>query len=136
MIDQPQGTEAQPTGPDRKDGDPISYLALQEGTPVRDSDGTQFGSVARVLTVESEDVFDGISVQTDAGLAFVSRDQIDTITTGSVRTTVRPDQVGELPEPEGTPAYRADAAQDDGPGIGAKLNRLVRGERWEPEDQR
>ena len=43
-------------------GQPSSYLALAEGTPVFASDGAQIGAVAHVLAAEDEDIFEGIVI--------------------------------------------------------------------------
>src|SRR6266576_1400216 len=43
-------------------GEPISYLALAEGTPVLSSDGEPIGKVAHVLADADDDIFDGIVV--------------------------------------------------------------------------
>ena len=53
--------------------DPISYLALEAGTPVKSATGTTFGAVEHVLQIPEEDLFDGIVVTTDRGLRFVHR---------------------------------------------------------------
>jgi uncharacterized protein YrrD len=45
----------------------VSYEVLEPGTPVYSSDGEQIGTVAHVLAVESEDVFDGIVVDEHRG---------------------------------------------------------------------
>jgi hypothetical protein len=85
-----------------EDGTPISYMALEVGTPVLNEGGLQFGTVERVLQIPEEDVFDGISVTTDHGLRFVDRDQITQITTRQVRCSLSDEQVTSLPEPHGT----------------------------------
>jgi hypothetical protein len=85
-----------------EDGTPISYMALEVGTPVLNEDGFQFGIVERVLQIPEEDLFDGISVTTDQGLRFVDRDQIAQITTRRVRCSLSEEQVASLPEPHGT----------------------------------
>ena len=66
------------------EGTPISYEALEVGTPVLSSTGNQFGTVEHVLQIPEEDLFDGIAVKTQHGLRFVDRDQIDKITTTAV----------------------------------------------------
>lgn len=115
-------------------GDPIAYTALQPGTPVLDVDGNQVGTVDEVLAVESEDVFDGLAVRTEHGTRFVDRDQVGAITTAHVHTTLTAAQAADLPEPQGTLAFRADAGQDEGSGIGARLGRLVRREHWKRDE--
>ena len=81
---------------------PIAYTALQPGTPVQTSDGYSFATVQAVLVDEMVSVFDGIVVQTAEGTRFVDAPQIDSIHTTYVRTTLSPEQVANLPSPEGS----------------------------------
>lgn len=84
------------------DGEPISYLALREGTVVRSSSGTLIGTVEEVLQIPSEDLFDGIVVSTDQGIRFVDASQITSITTTTVHCSVTDAEVADLPLPLGT----------------------------------
>src|SRR5689334_14601170 len=81
---------------------PIAYTALQPGTPVQTRDGTAFATVLSVLVDEKVAVFDGIVVQTGDGRRFVDADEIDTIYTTHVRTTLSAEQAADLPEPAGS----------------------------------
>ncbi len=85
-----------------EDDYPIAYTALQPGTPVQTSDGDQFASVQAVLVDEKVAVFDGIVVQTAEGRRFVDADQIESISTTHVRTTLSADQAASLPPPDGS----------------------------------
>jgi len=109
---------------------PISYLALQVGTPVQSSTGQTFGTVAHVLQVPELDLFDGIVVKIHKGLRFVERDQITEITARVVTCALTDEEVANLPPPEGTPVYHVDALQDVGPGLSARLGRMFRREHW------
>ena len=79
---------------------PISYLALQKGTPVLAAGGEQLGTVDRVLDEPSMDLFDGITVETAAGLRFVDADAVVEITDRYVRTNAA--SVDDLAEPSGS----------------------------------
>ena len=46
------------------DGESISYMALQPGTPVVSASGAAFGTVEHVLQVPELDLFDGLAVKT------------------------------------------------------------------------
>ena len=81
---------------------PIAYTALQPGTSVQTSDGYHFATVQAVLVDEKVSVFDGIVVQTGDGRRFVDADQIDSIYTTYVRTTLSVEQAANLPLPEGS----------------------------------
>lgn len=85
-----------PDGPDH----PIAYTALQPGTPVQTSDAHRFGTVEAVLVDEKVSVFDGIVVQTADGTRFIDADQIGSIYTSGVRTTLTAEQAANLPLPE------------------------------------
>ena len=87
-----------PDAPDH----PIAYTALQPGTPVQTSDGTQFATVQAVLVDEKVSVFDGIVVHTAEGARFVDADQIGSIHTTYVRTTLTAEQAANLPPPDGS----------------------------------
>jgi hypothetical protein len=79
---------------------PIAYTALQPGTPVQTSDGHQFATVEAVLVDEKVSVFDGIVVETSEGARFVDADQIGSIYTTYVCTTLSAEQAASLPLPE------------------------------------
>ena len=78
----------------------ISYLALKPGTPVVASDGTQVGTVVRVLDNTREHIFDGIDVDAaQHGLRFVDAPEVGRITTGRVELTIDATAVARLPPP-------------------------------------
>jgi len=83
-------------------GHPIAYTALAPGTPVQTSDGQDFATVQAVLVDEKVSVFDGITVQTAEGTRFVDADEIHSIYTTHVRTTLSLDRALSLPPPDGS----------------------------------
>ena len=87
-----------PDAPDH----PIAYTALQPGTPVQTSDGQHFATVRAVLVDEKVSVFDGIVVETADGTRFVDADQIGSIYTTYVCTTLSAEQAADLPLPDGS----------------------------------
>lgn len=116
-----------------ENGDPVSYQGVPHGTPVLSSSGTEFGTLAKVLEIASEDVFDGIIVKTHHGERFVDRDQISDITTTHITCDLSDDAVEQLPPPSGTPVFRANALQDEGNTFGDWLGRTFRHRKWEQE---
>jgi sporulation protein YlmC with PRC-barrel domain len=84
------------------DAHPIAYTALQPGTPVQTNDGHHFASVQAVLVDEKVSVFDGIVVETAEGTRFVDADQIGSIYTTYVRTSLSTEQASNLPLPDGS----------------------------------
>jgi hypothetical protein len=106
-------------------------MALEVGTPVLSSSGTEFGVVEHVLQVPAEDLFDGLVVKTHRhDMRFVGRDQIDDITTTAVRCNVSDADVENLPAPRGTLVLHPDTARDEGPSLTARWGRLFGREKW------
>ena len=120
---------------DQPAGDPIAYMALELGTTVVASDGSHIGKVAHVLSIPEEDLFDGIVVDTDAGVRFVDRDQIAEITTTRVLCELTAEQAAGLPAPDGEETYHVDATKDTGEGLSARFGRLFHRERWIRDDK-
>jgi hypothetical protein len=116
-----------------EDADPVSYQGVPHGVPVLSSSGTEFGTLAKVLDIASEDVFDGIIVKAHHGERFVDRDQIAEITTKYIKCDLDDDAVAALPPPSGNPVYRANPLQDEGKTFGDWLGRTFRHRKWEPE---
>lgn len=100
---------------------PIAYTALQPGTPVQTNDGQQFATVQAVLVDERVSVFDGIVVQTAEGKRFVDADQIGSIYTTHVSTTLSMEQAAELPPPAGSTLVEI----KPGRSIADRLRRMV-----------
>jgi sporulation protein YlmC with PRC-barrel domain len=57
-------------------GDPVSYLALEEGTPVFASDGRELGRVGRVVFDAEADIFEGLIVEGDGEARFADGDDV------------------------------------------------------------
>jgi sporulation protein YlmC with PRC-barrel domain len=102
---------------------PIAYTALQPGTPVQTSDGTEFATVQAVLVDEKVSVFDGIVVQTAGGTRFVDAPQIATIYTTYVRTTLSAEQAADLPSPEGSTLVEVKPARSMADRLGRMFGR-------------
>jgi hypothetical protein len=112
------------------EGRPISYLGLENDTPVLSSSGSEFGKVVHVLQIPELDEFDGIVVGTKHGHRFVDRDQIDEISSSCVRCTLSDEEAAALPAPHGSPVLHLDAAYDEGPSLNARFARLFRRPHW------
>jgi len=115
--------------------DEISYLGLQNGTPVLSSSATEFGTVQHVLVVESLDLFDGIVVKVHRGLRFVDRDQIAKITRTAVHCQLSDAEAAALPRPSNPPVEVVDAFQDTGPSLHARFGRMFGREHWVERDR-
>jgi hypothetical protein len=106
-------------------GSPISYLALEEGTPVFCSEGEKVGQVAHVLADEENDVFDGIVIAHGLGHhAFADADQVAAIHERGVTLTVSAAQAESLPRPSENPAVMGEDPADTVPStLSDKLRR-------------
>jgi hypothetical protein len=71
---------------------PVSFLTLEEGTPVLDRFGRPVGEVDRVLLFEGGG-FDGLIVRTDAGGRFVDAPEVRRISRGAVTLGTTVDEV-------------------------------------------
>ena len=80
------------------DGHAISYHVLRRGTPVRASDGTEIGTVRRVLEAKREHIFDGIVIDTPGGRRFVDAPEIARIFERAVLLTITAEEARALPE--------------------------------------
>ena len=92
-------------------GQPISYQALEKGTPVYSADGEKIGTVGHVLAVEAEDVFDGIVISehvVSAGHRFADADEIAQIGEHGVILKLDGAESRSLPEPSANPAVMRD----------------------------
>ena len=121
MAVRPYGGEM-PEPPD----DPIAYTALQPGTPVQTRDGSQFATVQKVLVDEKVSVFDGIVVLSGTGARFVDADQVDSIHTSHVRTTLSAEQAANLPPPDGSNLVEIKPARSMGDRLGRFFGRRGR----------
>jgi hypothetical protein len=108
------------------DDHPIAYTALQPGTPVETSDGHAFATVQAVLVDERVSVFDGILVQTAEGTRFVDADQIRSIYTSHVGTTLSADQAARLPTPDGSTLVEIKPARSMADRVGRMFGRRNR----------
>jgi hypothetical protein len=90
------------------DGHAISYKVLPRGTPVRASDGTQVGTVRRVLDNARENIFDGVIIDTPSGQRFVDAPEVARIAERAVTLTIGAAEAARLPEPGSRLAQRLD----------------------------
>lgn len=110
--------------------EPIAYTALEKGAPVTTSGGERLGTVEHVLQDASLDLFDGLAVRTHHGLRFVDANQVTSITTDGVATSIGESEVEGLPAPEGDAVLEADPEQFQGEGLTAWWGRTFRRSHW------
>jgi hypothetical protein len=118
------------------DGDArrISYQALGRGVPVRASGGEEIGTVEHVLQVPELDVFDGIVLQTSAGLRFADADQVADITDRYVVLNLPTEQVERLGRPQAPAVYRADSSEHAGGSLHDWFGRMFGRGHWKRDD--
>jgi hypothetical protein len=114
--------------------EPVSYEGVPLGVPMLSSSGQQFGTLEKVLEIPSEDLFDGVIVQTKHGRRFVDRDQIVDITTEFIRCDLDDDATDHLPEPSGTAAFDADASYGEGKSFREWVHRKFGHGGWKAEN--
>ena len=122
-------------------GDPVSWLMIEPGWKVVDSQGQEVGSVDEVAGDSSDDIFNGLSISTSllGKPRYVPSEQVGTITEGRVHLKLSKDQIERLGEfeepptsaeilPEGAGAVRRAEAAVDAPihSHGERLNLLTR----------
>jgi uncharacterized protein YrrD len=82
-------------------GQPIAWMALDTGTPIVTSDGTELGRVHEVVADRQKDIFSGLPFRDGvlSGERFVPAATIDSITTEEVRLTVSSAEAEQKIEP-------------------------------------
>jgi hypothetical protein len=107
-------------------GAPVSYLVLQEGTPVYGPDGQQVGTVEHVLAAPEEDIFDGLVVDARAGPGgwrFADATQIDELYEHGVALNVG---LEALHEPAENPAAMKTGPEETEDSLGEELERRLK----------
>ena len=102
-------------------GDPISYQALQPGTPIVSSDDRELGTVERVIDNPKEHIFDGIVMRAGERHLWVDAPEVARITERRVSLTIDAAAAGALTDyAPGAPEYRANVG-------GGRLSRFFGG---------
>ena len=79
----------------------IGYAVVPKGTPVEAADGSEVGTVHKVLDNVREHIFDGIVIATKDGKRYVDAPEVDRITNRRVILTISPGEVDDLPHHKG-----------------------------------
>jgi sporulation protein YlmC with PRC-barrel domain len=83
------------------DGAAIHYMAVERGTPVYASDGTEVGKVDQVVDNFREHILDGIVLLTQTGeKRFVDAPEVGRTAERGVTLAITAEQVAQLPPPE------------------------------------
>ena len=102
-------------------GDPISYQALQRGTPIFSSDEQELGAVERAIDNPKEHIFDGIVMTTGDRQLWVDAPEVARITERRVTLTIDAAEAAALTDyAPGAPEYRANVG-------GGRLSRFFGG---------
>jgi hypothetical protein len=112
----------------------ISYQALRKGVPVKAAGGEELGTVEHVLQVSELDVFDGIVLQTAAGLRFADADQVADITDRYVLLHLPAEEADQLGRPQAPAAYHADPSEHAGGSLHDWFGRTFGRGHWKRDD--
>jgi sporulation protein YlmC with PRC-barrel domain len=91
------------------EGHAIHYNAVERGTPVYASDGTQVGTVDQVVDNYREHILDGVVIRgTDGKNRFVDGPEVARTFERAVQLTISAEEASALPPPErGAGTFRA-----------------------------
>jgi hypothetical protein len=103
--------------------DPVSWLVIEAGWKVLAADGSEVGQVDEVVGDSNADIFDGLAIATSrfGKPRYVPSEQVDEITTGTVRLSLSAAQVEQLGEYL-EPATSAQIEPNSKGGIGESLS--------------
>ena len=83
------------------DGPAIHYTAVERGTPVYASDGTEVGRVDQVVDNYREHILDGIVIETnDGAIRFVDGPEVSRTAERGVTLAISAEEVAALPPPD------------------------------------
>ena len=90
------------------DGYPVHYAAVERGTPVYASDGTQIGKIDEIVDNYRERILDGFVIEMANGeLRFVDAPEVARTAERAVRLTIDAAEAEKLPTPEkGAPEFK------------------------------
>jgi hypothetical protein len=90
-------------------GAPVSFTALQQGTPVLSLEGRQVGTVHVVVADRDAGIFDALVIQKQDGLRVAIPDDVKGIYEEGVVLRLGAKACSNLPKPHEAPAAVADA---------------------------
>lgn len=105
----------------------IAFEALEKGVSVVASDGSDVGTVKKVMIVHEKHLFDGIVVSTPQGDRFVDAPEVDEIFERLVTLKIDGDEASRLPKPEANPGAIKVSAGDFGGGRARRFIDRLRG---------
>jgi hypothetical protein len=112
----------------------ISYQALGKGVPVRAAGGEELGTVEHVLELPELDVFDGIVIDTAAGLRFADANQVADITDRYVTLSLPIGEAGRLGRPQAPAVFHADPSEHAGGSLHDWFGRTFGRAHWKRDD--
>ena len=117
-------------GANEATGEPISYMALEEGTEVVSADGQPLGKVTHGLADVDDDIFDGIVIDASwlpGGHVFADATQVGEIRTDQVTLKLDGAASKSLPQPSENPAAMEVGPDDMGKeGLGEEMRDKLR----------
>ena len=109
--------------------DPVSWLLIRPGWKVLAADGSEVGEVDEVAGDDTEDIFDGLAIATEAfgKPRYVPAEQVGQITDGVVHlslTRAEVEQLGEYLEPATSAQIEPESKAGAGETIAAEAREL------------
>ena len=121
-FQQPPGSRP-PDG--RGDGDPVSWLQIEQGWRVLTSDGQELGTVSQVAGAKGDDIFDGLAVDAaGASVVYVPGEQVGLIYPGKVTLRIDAGAAGKLGPYTAAPPQKV--IHPDGGSLGERVSRFFR----------
>ena len=93
--------------PDADDERPISWVAIQESTPVHSVDGEEIGTTHEVLGSQEEDIFHGLVVSHGAlgSPVMIPAEHVKSITNRRIDVDLNADAIRALPPFQEHPSF-------------------------------
>ena len=109
--------------------DPVSWLLIRPGWKVVAADGSEVGEVDEVAGDDSQDIFDGLAIATEAfgKPRYVPAEQVGRITDGVVHlslTRAEVEQLGEYLEPATSAEIEPESKGGAGEALAADVREL------------
>jgi len=112
---------------DRRAGDPVSWLQIEQGWNVVTSDGVDVGTVAQIEGDKQDDIFDGLAVESGKQIRYVPGERVGQIFPGQVTLKLGSSDLGTL-EPFQAPPPETKWTPGKAP-ISTRLSNWLRGKR-------
>jgi hypothetical protein len=107
--------------------DPVSWRVIKPGWKVEAADGSGIGEVDEIVGDDGADIFNGLAIATTTfgHPRYVPSERVAEIIEGTVKLSLRPDEVGQLDEYE-LPPTSLEVEPESGGGVVASIESTTR----------